>query len=97
MVQQPSPMIMTLRPDPLASKVGGVEGFSVARTALVGPDGPLMSLARLGRRLLLGICPQHASHQHWSPRKSEVLHTHYIYVTDYNDPQNRYNIGYPAA
>ncbi len=51
-----SPMIMTLRPDPLVSKVGGAEGLSVARTALVGPEGPLISRARLGRRLLLGIC-----------------------------------------
>ena len=49
-------MIMTLRLDPLVSKVEGADGLSVAKTAFVGPDGPLISRARLGRRHLLGIC-----------------------------------------
>lgn len=49
-------MIMTLRPVPLLDEAGGAgAGFSVARTALVGPEGPRMSRARLGRRHLLGI------------------------------------------
>ena len=48
---------MTLRPDPLLEEAGGAgAGFSVASTALVGPEGPRMSRARLGRRHLLGIC-----------------------------------------
>ena len=50
-----SPMIITLRPLPLLSSCGSAGGFSAVITAAVGPDGPLMSRARRGRRLLLGI------------------------------------------
>ena len=57
-----SPMIMTRRPEPLLSAAEVTGGFSAVRTA-VGPEGPRMSLACLGLRLLLGICTQstHAS------------------------------------
>ena len=51
-----SPMIMTLRPVPLLSSAGNGGGFSAAITAAVGPDGPLISRARRGRRLFVGIC-----------------------------------------
>ena len=50
-------MIMTRRPVPLLSAAEVTGGFSAVRTA-VGPEGPRMSLACLGLRLLLGICTQ---------------------------------------
>jgi hypothetical protein len=62
-------MIITLRPEPLPSTIGGVVGFSVASTAAVGPDGPLMSRARLGRSDLLGI---------WGLTKSLLVYSHAI-------------------
>ena len=52
-----SPMIMTRLPEPLLSAAEVTGGFSAVRTA-VGPEGPRMSLACLGLRLLLGICTQ---------------------------------------
>ena len=50
-------MIMTRLPEPLLSAAEVTGGFSAVRTA-VGPEGPRMSLACLGLRLLLGICTQ---------------------------------------
>ena len=49
------PMIMTRLPEPLLSLTDVTGGFSAVSTA-VGPDGPRMSLARLGLRHLLAIC-----------------------------------------
>ena len=50
-------MIMTRLREPLLSAAEVTGGFSAVRTA-VGPEGPRMSLACLGLRLLLGICTQ---------------------------------------
>ena len=49
------PMIMTRLPEPLLSDAEVTGGFSAVSTA-VGPEGPRMSLARLGLRHLLCIC-----------------------------------------
>ena len=49
------PMIITRLPEPLLSDEVVTGGFSAVSTA-VGPDGPRMSLARLGLKHLLGFC-----------------------------------------
>ena len=60
-------MIMTRLPEPLLSAAEATGGFSAVRTA-VGPEGPRMSLACLGLRLLLGFCTQ--ASQAFSPLSS---------------------------
>ena len=65
-------MIMTRLPEPLLSAAEVTGGFSAVRTA-VGPEGPRMSLACLGLRLLLGICTQSNKLPHLSTHLVSVI------------------------